>query len=70
MQTKGIDKYDPYFTDRVIAATGPNANPRLKQIMPALIRHLHDFAREVDLTLAEWMTGVELVSSRPALVCS
>ncbi|KAI1426201.1 Intradiol ring-cleavage dioxygenase [Xylaria sp. FL1777] len=55
-------KYDPHFTDRVIAATGRAANPRLKQIMPALLRHMHDFAREVDLTVAEWMAGVEMVN--------
>lgn len=55
-------KYDPHFTDSVIAATGRYANPRLKQAMPALLRHLHDFAREVDLTVAEWIAGVEMVS--------
>lgn len=55
-------KYDPDFTERVIAATGKNANPRLKQIMPSLLRHLHDFAREVDLTCAELMIGTEVVS--------
>ncbi|KAI1858101.1 uncharacterized protein JN550_012857 [Neoarthrinium moseri] len=54
--------YDPKFTDMVIAATGPNANPRLAQIMPSLLRHLHDFAREVDLTVAEWTAGVELIN--------
>jgi len=60
-------KYDPHFTDSVIAATGKGANPRLKQIMPALLRHLHDFAREVDLTVAEWTAGVEMVSSMPTI---
>ncbi|KAI0104121.1 Intradiol ring-cleavage dioxygenase [Nemania sp. FL0031] len=55
-------EYDAHFTDRVIAATGRDANPRLKQIMPVLLRHLHDFAREVDLTVAEWMAGVELIN--------
>lgn len=55
-------KYDLTLTDKVIAATGPNALPRLAQIMPSLIRHLHDFAREVDLTVDEWTAGVELVS--------
>ncbi|KAL7626713.1 hypothetical protein AAE478_003487 [Parahypoxylon ruwenzoriense] len=55
-------KYDPEFTSQVIAATGPKANPRLKQIMPSLLRHLHDFAREVDLTMTEWMIGVDLIN--------
>jgi hypothetical protein len=54
-------QFDPAFTDKVIGATGPNAHPRLAQIMPALVRHLHDFAREVNLTVAEWSAGVELV---------
>ena len=30
------------------------ANPRLAEVMSALIRHLHDFAKEVHLTQAEW----------------
>ncbi|KAI0448116.1 Intradiol ring-cleavage dioxygenase [Xylaria telfairii] len=55
-------EYDPHFTDSVIAATGRYANPRLKQAIPALLRHLHDFAREVDLTVAEWMAGVEMIN--------
>ncbi|KAK2004838.1 dioxygenase [Colletotrichum falcatum] len=54
--------YDSAFTDRVIAATGPHANPRLAQIMPSLLRHLHDFAREVDLTVGEWMAGVQMIN--------
>ncbi|KAI1432731.1 Intradiol ring-cleavage dioxygenase [Xylaria sp. CBS 124048] len=58
----GTSTYDPHFTNDVIAATGRHAHPRLKQIMPALLRHMHDFAREVDLTVAEWMAGVEMIN--------
>jgi len=59
------------FTERVIAATGPNAHPRLKEIIPSLVRHLHDFAREVKLTVGEWEAAVEFVSfpSAHGLVC-
>jgi catechol 1,2-dioxygenase len=56
-------QYDPTFTDRVIAATGPNANRRLAEVMPSLVRHLHAFAREVNLTVAEWTATVEFVSN-------
>lgn len=56
-------QYDPEFTNRVITATGPKAHPRLKQLMPSLLQHLHDFAREVNLTTAEWRAGVDLVST-------
>lgn len=54
--------YDPDFTNNVIAATGPNALARLKDIMPALIRHVHDFAREVNLTTEEYLAGVAMIN--------
>ncbi|KAH7328546.1 dioxygenase [Stachybotrys elegans] len=54
--------YDQAFTKAVIAATGDKASPRLKKIMPALVSHLHAFAREVDLTLDEWFAGVEFIN--------
>ncbi|KAI1932589.1 hypothetical protein LOZ58_003759 [Ophidiomyces ophidiicola] len=56
------DKFDPNFTENVINATGPNTDPRMRVVMAALIRHLHDFAREVELTVDEWMAGVNLVN--------
>jgi hydroxyquinol 1,2-dioxygenase len=36
--------------------------PRVKEIMSALIRHLHDFAREVRLTEAEWFEGIRFLT--------
>jgi len=38
-------------------------NPRLAKIMPALIKHLHAFAREVELTPEEWMAGIQWVTA-------
>ncbi len=37
-------------------------DPRLKEVMTALIRHVHEFAREVKLTTAEWMKGIEFLT--------
>jgi len=37
-------------------------NPRLKQIMTSLIRHLHEFARETELTEAEWLEGIKFLT--------
>jgi catechol 1,2-dioxygenase len=54
-------KFNPNFTQAVINATGPKANPRVRQLTSSLIQHLHDFARENELTVDEWMQGVELV---------
>lgn len=52
--------YDPTFTDKVIAAIGPGTSPRMRQVMTSLIRYVHDFARENDITVAEWMSAVEM----------
>jgi catechol 1,2-dioxygenase len=50
------------FTQKVVDAIGPNTNPRLKEVMSSLIRHVHDFAREVNLTTDEWMAAVQLIN--------
>lgn len=55
-------KYDPHFTQHVIDTCGPNTSPRMKQIFGAMMRHLHDFAREVDLTPEEWLAGVKFLN--------
>ncbi|KAG6034221.1 hypothetical protein E4U41_006653 [Claviceps citrina] len=50
------------FTQSVIDAMGPRTSPRLREVMTALISHVHDFAREVQLTTDEWMAGVQLIN--------
>ena len=53
--------YDPNFTQNVINSTGPKASPRMRKVMASLIQHLHDFARENEITIEEWMAGVNFV---------
>lgn len=55
-------KYDPNFTQAVIDATGPKAEPRLRQLISSLTQHLHDFARENELTVDEWMAAVNMIN--------
>lgn len=55
-------RFDPNFTQNVIGAMGPKTNPRLRQVMTSLIRHVHDFAQETELTVDEWMVGVQLIN--------
>lgn len=50
------------ITDEVLRRNGPNADPRLRQVMASLVRHLHDFAREVELTEAEWFEGIRFLT--------
>ncbi|KAF2840330.1 putative catechol 1,2-dioxygenase [Patellaria atrata CBS 101060] len=56
-------RFDPKFTEHVLSIIGPNTPPRTRTVMSALIRHIHDFAREVELTTEEWMMGVHFINS-------
>lgn len=38
------------------------ASPRMRKVMASFIRHIHDFARENELTVEEWMAGVEMIN--------
>lgn len=50
------------ITDGVIEQMSTTPDPRLKEIMEAAVRHLHAFAREVNLTPAEWIAGIEFMT--------
>lgn len=54
-------RFDPTFTQGVIDAIGPKASPRVRQVMASLIQHVHDFARENEITVDEWKSAVEMV---------
>ena len=38
-------------------------DPRFKSIMTSLVRKLHEFIREVDLSSAEWFTAIEFLTA-------
>lgn len=46
------------LVERVLRSFDDTADPRLKEVMQALTRHLHAFLREVRLTEAEWEAGI------------
>lgn len=56
-------RFDPNFTKHVIETIGPNCTPRDREVLGCLIKHVHDFAREVELTMDEWMLGVKFINS-------
>ena len=47
------------ITDLAVERWATAKDPRLAEILTALVRHLHGFAREVRLTEAEWMAAVQ-----------
>ncbi|MDJ0686048.1 MAG: dioxygenase [Alphaproteobacteria bacterium] len=50
------------LTDTLLSLSGPDTDPRLQQVLTALVAHLHAFAKEVQLTHAEWRKGLELLT--------
>ncbi|VVT58925.1 uncharacterized protein SAPINGB_P006453 [Magnusiomyces paraingens] len=53
---------DQQFTDMVIAAMGPKTTPKMRRILGSLIQHIHDFTRENQVTVEEWMAGVDFIN--------
>ena len=51
------------LTDEVVARLGATPDPRLHEVMTALVRHLHAFAREVRLTDEEWLAGIRFLTA-------
>jgi catechol 1,2-dioxygenase len=63
-----------YFTetnsvDTVNARMGADVDPRLAQVMASLVKHLHSFAREVQLTQDEWETAIGFLT-RTGQICT
>lgn len=64
-----IDHTPETITDAVLEQMATTENPRLKQIMESAVRHLHAFARDVNMTPAEWIYGIEFLT-RVGHMCS
>lgn len=63
-----------YFTeegsvDAVNERMAANIDPRLRTIMNSLVRHLHAFVKDVELTEAEWETAISFLT-RTGQICS
>ena len=51
------------ITDLAVQRWATAHSPRLAEVMTALVRHLHEFAREVRLTEDEWMAAVDWLTA-------
>ena len=49
------------ITDAVLATITEEADPRFREIMTALIKHMHGFVQEVDLSQEEWVAAIEFL---------
>jgi catechol 1,2-dioxygenase/hydroxyquinol 1,2-dioxygenase len=50
------------ITDVVLDQMASTPDARLKEIMASAVRHLHAFARETNLTPAEWLMGIDFMT--------
>jgi len=57
------------ITEAVLEQFKNTPNPRLKTVISSLVRHLHDFARDVDLTFDEWNYAINFLT-RTGQICS
>ncbi len=51
------------ITASAVASFAQCPDPRLRQIMQALVKHLHAFISEVNLTEAEWLRAIEILTA-------
>ena len=51
------------ITDVFMEYFGADTDPRMREIMQSLATHLHAFARDVNLTHAEWQKGIEFLEA-------
>ena len=50
------------ITDAVLDQMATTPDPRIREVMASAVRHLHAFAKEVNLTPAEWIKGIAFMT--------
>jgi len=50
------------ITEAVLARFDQTPDPRLRQVMQSLVRHLHGFVREVEPSFEEWQAAVSFLT--------
>ena len=55
------------ITDVFMGYISDDMNPRMRKVLGALVRHMHDFAKEVDLTHEEWRAGIAFLEGCAAI---
>src|SRR3989337_489664 len=51
------------LTGAVVARLGKTSDPRTRAVMTSLVKHLHAFAQEVNLTEEEWFEGIKFLTA-------
>jgi len=51
------------ITNAVLEQMATTRDPRMKEVMASAVKHLHAFAREVNLTPGEWIKGIAFMTA-------
>jgi hydroxyquinol 1,2-dioxygenase len=51
------------LTDVAVERWKNTPDPRLRQVMTSLIKHLHAFVREIEPTDKEWITAIDWLNA-------
>jgi hydroxyquinol 1,2-dioxygenase len=57
------ERREAELVDRVVRSFDRCEDPRLRQLMTSLVRHLHAFARDVRLTEEEWAAAIAFLTA-------
>ncbi|WP_439658347.1 dioxygenase [Lentzea sp. HUAS TT2] len=61
--TDAQERIEQQLTDEVVASFAGAPDPRLRELMGALTRHLHAFIREVRLSEQEWKHAIDFLTA-------
>jgi catechol 1,2-dioxygenase len=59
----GTDFTEETAADAVIASFAETPEPRLREILTSLVRHMHGFVREVEPTITEWEQAIGFLTA-------
>lgn len=60
MSTRDFDEHS--ITDAVVERFAATPDARLRQILTSLVRHAHDFVRDVELSQDEWLAAITFLT--------
>jgi hydroxyquinol 1,2-dioxygenase len=58
-----VDFAEDTATGAVVDSFADTPDPRLREVLGSLARHLHDFVREVEPSMAEWEKAIEFLTA-------
>lgn len=64
---RDLDEHN--ITDAVIDSLAQTGDARLKTVMTSLVRHLHDFVRDAEITFDEWNAAIDFLT-RTGQMCN